>query len=167
MKRSVSIFSIVMAALLLSVGLVSAAVQNHRAHLSGRYTLPAVVDTAAQGQAVFQMNKDGTAMSYKLNVADIDNVTMAHIHLKPAGGTGNGPIIVWLYPSAPPAVLIPGTTNGVLASGMITDANVMRDYDGNGVKNLTDLVAAIEANDTYVNVHTSANPAGEIHGPVH
>jgi hypothetical protein len=167
MKRTPSILLTVLGALLLSVSLVSAAVLNYRAHLSGQYEIPFVVDTQAQGQAIFQMKDDGTGMSYKVNVANLDNVTMAHIHRMPASGTGNGPIIAWLYPSAPPAVLIPGTTNGTLAEGVLTDGNVILDYNGDGFKNLTDVIDAIEAGDTYVNVHTQANPGGEIHGPVH
>ena len=63
--------------------------------------------------------------------------------------------------------LIPGTTNGTLAEGVLTDANVVIDYNGDGTKDLRDVVAAIEAGDTYVNVHTTANPGGEIHGPIH
>jgi hypothetical protein len=167
MKRTTSILVFVLGALFLSVSLVSAAVLNYRAHLSGRYEIPFVVDTQAQGQALFQMKDDGTGMSYKVNVANLENITMAHIHRLPASGTGNGPIIAWLYPSAPPAVLIPGTTNGTLAEGVLTDMNVVLDYNGDGVKDLKDVVDAIEAGDTYVNVHTQANPGGEIHGPVH
>ena len=64
---------------------------NHRTHLSGAEEVPAR-DTGAQGQAVFQVNKDGTAMSYKLMVANIENVTQAHIHLAPFGT--NGGIVV-------------------------------------------------------------------------
>lgn len=166
MNRRISILVGVLFVLLLSVTAVSAAVLNYRSHLSGRYTIPFVVDTRAQGEAVFQMKEDGTGMSYKVNVADINNVTQAHIHRLPTG-TGNGPIIAWLYPSAPPAALIPGPSNGTLAQGVLYDINVILDYNGDGIKNLSDLVQAIEADDTYVNVHTSTNPGGEIHGPVH
>lgn len=167
MKRVFPMVGLVLVFLALSAGVVSAVVLNYRAHLSGRYEIPFVVDTLAQGQAVFQMKENGQGMSYKVNVANLENVTMAHIHRMPASGTGNGPILAWLYPSAPPAKLIPGTSNGTLAEGVLTDANVVVDYNGDGVKNLNDLVAAIEAGDTYVNVHTQANPGGEIHGPVH
>lgn len=165
LKRSVILMSL--GFLLLSVSVVSAATLNYRAHLSGRYEIPFVVDTLAQGQVIFQLRQDGAGMDYQLNIANLENVTMAHIHLNPASGTGNGPIIVWLYPSAPPPVLIPGTFNGTLAEGTIHDSDVLQDYNGDGAKNLSDLIAAIEAGDTYVNVHTSANPGGEIHGPVH
>jgi hypothetical protein len=167
MKRFVAVSVLVVTALLLSTVLVNAAVQNYRAHLSGKYPIPQRIDTQAKGQAIFLVKGNGDTMSYKLNVANIENVTMAHIHLLPASGTGNGPIIAWLYPSAPPAVLIPGTTNGPLANGTLNNNNILRDYNGDGTMNMADLIAAIEAGDTYVNVHTSAYPAGEIHGPVH
>ncbi|MBN2548900.1 MAG: CHRD domain-containing protein [Anaerolineales bacterium] len=167
MKRKTSVFFITLGALVLSFSLVSAAVLNYRAHLSGQYEIPFLVDTQAQGQAFFQVLDDGMGVSYKVNVANLENITMAHIHLLPASGTGNGSIIVWLYPSAPPAVLIPGTTNGTLVEGVFTNANVVLDYNGDSVKDLKDVVEAIEAGDTYVNIHTQANPGGEIHGPVH
>jgi hypothetical protein len=73
--------------------------KNFRAHLSGDEEVPAV-DTRAQGQAIFQLSRDGMTLHYKLIVANIEDVLMAHIHLAPAGE--NGPIVVWLYPSAPP-----------------------------------------------------------------
>ena len=83
MKRTTSILVFVLGALLLSVSLVSAAVLNYRAHLSGQFEIPFVVDTKAQGQAVFQMKDDGVGMSYKVNVANLENITMAHIHRLP------------------------------------------------------------------------------------
>ena len=95
---------------------------NLRTHLSGDEEVP-VRDTGAQGQAIFQVNEDGTAISYKLNVANIENVTQAHIHLAPAGA--NGGIVAWLYPAAPPAQLIPGRTQGTLGEGEITASSLV------------------------------------------
>ena len=43
---------------------------------------------------------------------------MAHIHLAPTPGA-NGGIVVWLYPSGPPASLIPGRSDGVLAHRVV------------------------------------------------
>jgi hypothetical protein len=53
---------------------------NFRTHMSGREEVPAAA-TRAQGQATFKLSKDGTELSYKLIVANIENVSMAHIHL--------------------------------------------------------------------------------------
>ncbi len=134
---------------------------NFTAHLSGDQEVDPVV-TDATGQAVFQLSKDGTSLSYKLIVANIDNVRMAHIHLAPAGQ--NGAVVAWLYPSGPPPVLIEGTFNGVLAEGVITDANVVD--PPNIDLTLADVVDAMMAGNAYVNVHTLAFPGGEIRGQI-
>jgi hypothetical protein len=133
---------------------------NFRAHLSSSQEVHAV-DSEATGQAIFQLSKDGTFLSYKLIVANIENVTMSHIHLAPAGV--NGGVVAWLYPSAPPAKLIPGKTNGILAEGTITGANLVGSLSG---KPLSSLIDALKAGGAYVNVHTSAYPAGEIRGQI-
>jgi hypothetical protein len=136
--------------------------KNYRTHLSGDEEVPVVV-TNAQGQALFKLSKDGNELHYKLNVANIENVTQAHIHLGATGATGD--VVAWLYPvSGPPATLIPGPTNGTLAEGIITTDDLVGPLIDN---TLADLLAAIVAGNTYVNVHTSANPPGEIRGQLH
>jgi hypothetical protein len=145
---------------------------NFRTHLTGDEEVP-VRATQAQGQAIFQLSKDGTALSYRLIAANIENAFMAHIHMAPAGS--NGGIVVWLYPStaATPGALNSGRHN-INVDGVITAANLMGGLAGRSV---ADLVAAIEAGTAYVNVHTSdgvdpANtgpgdfPGGEIRGQI-
>ena len=136
---------------------------NFRAHLSGDAEMPDPVETNATGQAIFKLSKDGSELSYKLIVANIDDVRMAHIHLAPADA--NGPIVVWLYPSAPPAMLIEGTTNGVLAEGVITSDDISGPL-AEGDEPFHALIEAMKAGNTYVNVHTLANPPGEIRGQI-
>jgi len=131
-----------------------------RTHLTGSEEVPAV-DTNAQGQAVFKLSADGQTLSYKLIVANITDVTQAHIHLGPAGSLS--PVVAFLYPDGPPPVLIPGTTQGVLAEGEITSADLIGPLTG---MTLDDLLAAMRAGNTYVNVHTVANPVGEIRGQI-
>jgi hypothetical protein len=134
--------------------------QNFLARLNGDEEVPAV-DTRARGQAIFQLSQDGTELQYKLIVANIENVTMAHIHIAPAGA--NGPVTAWLYPPGPPPQLIPGRSNGVLADGVITADNLVGPLAG---QTLSDLLALLRSGDTYVNVHTSQWPAGEIRGQI-
>jgi hypothetical protein len=134
--------------------------QNHRTHMSGQEEVP-VRDTMAQGQSIFQVSRDGTSISYKLIVANIENVLQSHIHLAPAGA--NGGIVVWLYPSAPPAQLIPGRSDGVLAEGVITASSLVGSLAG---QPLSALLAAMRDGRTYVNVHTSQFPPGEIRGQI-
>jgi hypothetical protein len=134
--------------------------RNFRAHLNGAQEVPPA-DTRAQGQAIFRLSKDGESLHYKLIVANIENVTMAHIHLAPAGV--NGPVVAWLYPAGPPPQLIEGRFNGVLAEGVITAADLVGPLAG---ADLGDLVDEIVAGNTYVNVHTSQFPGGEVRGQI-
>jgi hypothetical protein len=132
----------------------------HNTHMTGAEEVPAN-DSRAQGQATFRLSSDGTELSYKLIVANIHNLTQAHIHLAPAGT--NGPVVLWLYPSGPPAQPIPGRTQGVLAERTVTAANLVGPLAG---ASMQDLVDAIRAGNTYVNVHTQQYPPGEIRGQI-
>lgn len=148
--------------------------RNFRTHLKGRNEVPTARETRAQGEAIFQLSKDGSELHYKLNAANIQNVFMAHIHLAPAGA--NGPIVVWLYPEGgPPPVPIPGRFDGGLAQGTITAADLMGPLAG---EPLSRLVEEITSGNTYVNVHTSDFvdppntgpgdfPGGEVRGQIH
>jgi hypothetical protein len=131
---------------------------NFTAHLSGDEEVPPA-DTKAQGQAIFKL-EDGM-LYYKLIVANIENVRMAHIHMAPAGQ--NGGVVAWLYPEGPPPQLIEGRFQGVLAEGTITEANLTGPLAG---ASFEDLIEAIRAGSTYVNVHTNQYPGGEIRGQI-
>jgi hypothetical protein len=69
----------------------SAQPQTFIAHLSASQEVqtPAIVSNA-QGQAIFQLSADGSALGYELIVANISDVQAAHIHLAPAGTNGQG-----------------------------------------------------------------------------
>ncbi|MBN2593636.1 MAG: CHRD domain-containing protein [Sedimentisphaerales bacterium] len=127
------------------------------AELSGA---AAGTDSQAIGQASFELHPDDNSISYRLEVHGIENVNMAHIHIAPDPG-GDGPPAIWLYPSTPPALLIPGEFSGVLAEGIFTAADFIGPLEGG---TLDDLIAAIEDNRAYVNIHTEQFPAGEIRG---
>jgi hypothetical protein len=138
----------------------SGMVLNFTAHLSGAAEVPAN-DSRAVGEATFQLSKDGNSLSYKLYVAEIQNVTMAHIHIGPVGQ--NGAPAVWLYPSAPPAVLIPGPAHGMIAQGTFTAADFIGPLAG---MTMTDLIQDLQDGNAYVNVHTNQFPGGEIRGQI-
>ena len=135
--------------------------RNFAAHLKGANQVPTPVDTQAQGQAIFKLKADGTELHYKLIAANIEDILMAHIHLGAADE--NGPVAVWLYPAGPPPQLIPGRFDGVLAEGVITDASIVPTVP---LTSLQDLVDVIRAGGAYVNLHTAANPPGEIRGQI-
>ena len=131
--------------------------RNFRTHLSGDEVVPPV-DTNAQGQATFQLNKAGDELSFKLNVANIDDVIGAHIHQAPAGD--NGPIVVFLFGDPFTA---PVTVNGTLAEGTITAADVVGPIAGD----FDALLTAMREGNAYVQVHTQEHVPGEIRGQIH
>jgi hypothetical protein len=126
------------------------------------------VESSATGVAKFQLSADGTELSFRLIVANIENVLMAHIHCGPPGV--NGPVAVWLYPDGPPPSLIPGRFQGTLATGTVTDADVVTLPDSpacpGGVSTLDDVLEKMRTGGAYVNVHTTQYPGGEIRGAV-
>jgi hypothetical protein len=151
-----------------SVGVVAASNTNYKAHLTGDNEVPARA-TLAQGQAIFKLREDGSELHYKLIVANIENVVASHIHLGAPGA--NGPIVAFLYGSVAPGG---GRTDGVLAEGTITAEDLVGPLAG---QPLSALMAAIDAGNTYVNVHTNDGvaptntgpgdfPGGEMRGPI-
>lgn len=120
------------------------------------------VESDAQGQAIFTLNADGTELHYKLIVANIKNITMAHIHCGEAGV--NGPFIAWLFERvADPGVSV----NGILEEGVIASEDVVkRTCAGGAVSTFEDLMHKIRTGAAYVNVHTTSYPGGEIRGQI-
>lgn len=134
--------------------------RNFRAHLAGRNEVPPV-STLGQGQAIVQISKDESSINFKLIAANIEDVTQAHIHCGPADD--NGPVVAFLYGFGPTV-----SPDGVLSQGTLTASDVIPRPDSagcpGGVADLGSLIAQIRAGNTYVNVHTLANPGGEIRG---
>jgi len=117
-------------------------------------------NTRGRGGASFQVARDGMSVEYHLEAANLnDLVTMAHIHAGTADQ--NGPIVVWLFPGAPPGSA--GVeARGRLAEGVITPDSLRGPYAGQWEQFKQDLTTG----KLYVNVHTIVNPAGEIRGQV-
>jgi len=150
-------------------GVAEATDRNFVAHLRGRSEVPANESLAA-GQAILHLSKDGAELQYKLIAANIENVVAAHIHL--GAPDVNGPVVAFLFGAAPAAG---GRSDGVLAEGTITAANLVGPLAG---RPLSALVDAMRDGGTYVNVHTNDGvappdtgpgdlPGGEIRGQVH
>lgn len=114
------------------------------------------METDAQGQATFKFDRDVTELSYRLIVANIDDVFAAHIHCAPAGA--NGPVGVTLFTGGPIS------PNGILAEGTVEAPD---EENACGWETLPDVEEAIRDGDAYVNVHTLAHPPGEIRGQIH
>jgi len=161
-------------ALVLLLSLASAAIAladstNWVAHLAGGNEVPPNA-SLGQGQAIFKLSADGTSLEYKLIVANINNVVASHIHV--GAPDVNGPVVVFLYGPAAPGG---GRLDGVIAQGTITEANFVGPLAG---QPFSALLEAIEAGNTYVNVHTNDGvpptntgpgdfPGGEVRGQIH
>lgn len=90
---------------------------------------------------------DGNTLSFSVNYLGLTGPwTVAHIH-GPAGVGTNGGVLINLAPYAGLANTATGTFSGVI---VLTDTQK----------------ALVLSGLTYVNVHTGANPGGEIRGQI-
>lgn len=127
------------------------------APLRGFFERPDPVTTDAQGTAFFV--EDGATIRYRIDVQDIDDVTLAHIHAGDAETAG--PIVVTLFDAGDDPESF--GDRGVLVEGSFTGADLEA---GGGIASLDALIAAMQAATVYVNVHTAAHPTGEIRGQI-
>lgn len=104
----------------------------------------ALVSTGATGSAEFVLSEN--TLDFELSVADIDEATAAHIHLGAEGVAG--PVLVPLFG---------GPTTAVGFSGLLADGTVVIEDS---------VITHMRAGNTYVNVHTLANPMGAIRGQI-
>ena len=110
------------------------------------------VTTDASGAAGFSWSADGTSLDYVVIVNKLVDATGAHIHSGAAGT--DGPVLATLFgPHTGKDV------DGILQRGTITESDL-----ASGT--MADLAQAMRNDMTYVNVHTVANPAGEIRGQI-
>ncbi len=135
---------------------IAAGNQTFKAKLTGKEVVPAV-KTAAKGEAIFKLSKDGKDLTFTVTVTDIENVTAAHIHGGKKGKNGAPVINLFTGP------MKEGKFSGELATGTITDADLFGSLQG---KTVSDVVKMIKAGDFYVNVHTEKYPDGEIRGQI-
>jgi len=137
--------------------------------LNGYEEVPAI-SSSADGQFRARISNDATSISYELSYSQLEgDVQQAHIHFGQAGA--NGGISVWLcsnLASPPtPAGVQPCPAGPATISGIITSANVVGPAPG-GIEpgEFDELVKAIRAGKTYVNVHSTRFPAGEIRSQI-
>ena len=169
MERGLRLFVAATVVLLVTAGIAIAAVSMHfNSPMEGAQEAPVPRDTQARGNAVYKLSADGTHIEYKVIVANIENVFMAHIHMGPPGVSG--PIVVWLCGT--PAQAGPagtatcpgraGVVRGSFAAANVLSAGTQQLAAGE----LSELILAMRAGVAYVNVHSTLSPGGEIRGQV-
>lgn len=130
--------------------------QNFRTRMKGDFEVPPVA-TEAMGISLFRYTHDSSGIYFVVGVNHIQDVTAAHIHLAPPGE--NGPVVVPLFMGP----VREGNFAGILNRGLITADQLTGPLAG---MTIPDLVMEMEMGNTYVNVHTEANPGGEIRGQI-
>lgn len=171
---------ILLASVLILIALIVVipqAVNQLDAALNGYEEVPAV-STGASGVLRARIVDDQTGgliraeskIQYELSYTNLEgNVTQAHIHL--GQPSVNGGISVWLcsnLPSPPtPAGTQPCPAPPATIFGSATAANVIGPTaQGIAPGEFAELIRAIRAGKTYVNIHSDKFPGGEVRSQI-
>jgi hypothetical protein len=154
--KKVQLLLFVILATMLTVSVGFAAEKSFKAKLTGKDEVPSV-KTKATGEVKFKLSSDGKELSYMLDVKNIENASAAHIHHGMKGKSG--PPVANLFTGPKKE----NNFSGELSMGTLTAADLSADLMG---KTVADLVKLIKSGELYVNVHTDANPNGEIRGQI-
>lgn len=144
----------------IGAGLASASVADpptrFNAQLFGFNAGGEPIPTNATGHATVEILDDNTAVYFQVQVAGIQNLFMAHIHVAPEAvqiTDPAGPIVFWFTGGPPPSETVTKPVNGTLARGFImTDSQVVGPP---GLDTVEDLISAIRDGRASVVVHTN------------
>ena len=126
-----------------------------RAMLGGGDEVPPV-SAGAHGEAVVTVDRAAGTVEYEVTIYNFPTgILAAHIHAS-TGGT-NGPIVI-------PFVVPTMGQSGTFKLGGTVRASEMVPRPESGIRTFDDIAFAIASGAAYVNVHSQANPAGEIRG---
>jgi hypothetical protein len=169
MKRlRVKLALAVVAAGALAIGIVTVAMagggKSIHERLTGYEEVPAL-STPGVGKFRASINRGANEIRYQLTYGGLESpATQSHIHFE--NRTNSGPIVVFLCTNLGngPAGTQACPAGGGTISGTIRPADVGAGAAAQGLAagEFNELVRAIRAGATYVNVHTAGRPTGEI-----
>jgi hypothetical protein len=169
MKRlRVKLALAVVAAGALAIGIVTVALagggKSIREKLTGYQEVPAL-STPGVGKFQASISRGANEIRYRLTYGGLESpATQSHIHFE--NRTNSGPVVVFLCTNLGngPAGTQACPLNGGTISGTIRPADVGAGAAAQGLAagEFDELVRAIRAGATYVNVHTTGHPSGEI-----
>jgi len=154
-----SVAGVVLAAITGSAALARGGTDSFRERLTGYEETPLALSTAGSGQIRLTIDEQRQEISFRLSYANLEGaVTVAHIHFGAPAQTGG--VSVWLCggggtPACPAA---PATVTGTITPDSIIGPSAQ----GIATGEFDELVEAIRAGATYVNVHSSLYTGGEI-----
>lgn len=137
-----------------------------RAVLTGYASVPAISSTGT-GRFLAQIDAFNNVISYQLSYSGLEGeVQQTHIHLGQASANGGvGAFLCSNLPNPPagtPACPASGVVTGIIQANGVVGPSVQGIAPGE----FAELVAAIRAGFTYINIHTSLFPPGEIRGQI-
>jgi hypothetical protein len=137
--------------------------------LTGYEETPSAVSTTGTGAFSARISNDESRIDWELAYEDLEGaVQQAHIHFGQKSVTG--PISVFLCTNLGngPAGTQPCPAPPAVISGTIMAADVTNLANERGISagELDELIAAIRAGATYVNVHSTRWPGGEIRSQI-
>ena len=134
------------------------------ARLKGFEETPAI-STTGRGEFRAVIERDGT-ISYRLqySIEPLPDVraTVAHIHIGQRGVAGGVVIFLWGGGGKPACPSPSGSVEGIITAADV----VSLPAQGIAAGELGEVMRAIHAGVTYVNVHSTRFPAGEIRGQI-
>jgi hypothetical protein len=156
MKKILSVSVVAGALSLFAAPALAQSTINMATTLTGGEETPAPgVNTGAAGSARIHVDIVNEELSVILTVVNLPAATTAaHIHVAPKGLAG--PIVID-FP------ILTGRT-GDLSQTFRVGASSFRTQPQIGIVTMNDAIQSIINGNAYVNVHTTANPAGEIRG---
>lgn len=131
---------------------------------SGAQEVPPVA-THTTAHVSLKFDEGFTKASYQLDIWKGVAITQVHLHCAAAGS--NGAIVAFLFNVAP----VPGPggvhIDGTASHGELTNAEIVPVTCASiQVNNIASLYEAILNRLIYVNVHSEANPPGEVRGQI-
>ncbi len=159
------------AAIVAVIGMGTAAVADNvreRETLTGYEEVPAL-STPGVGEFNIDLARAGDSLDYELTFSGLETAaTQAHIHFENA--TNNGPIVVFLCSNIGngPAGTQACPGSGGTITGTIRAADVGAGAAGQGLAagEFDEFVRALLSGATYVNVHSTGRPGGEIRAQI-
>jgi hypothetical protein len=168
MKKVSMIALVVLSAAALTYGLTQG-FKNIKEFLTGYEETPSAVSTTGNGTFSARISNDETRIEWELTYNDLEGaVQQAHIHFGQKSVTG--PISVFLCTNlgngpagTQPCPAPPATISGTIVAADVTN---LANERGISAGELDELIDAIRAGSTYVNVHSTRWPGGEIRSQI-
>lgn len=130
---------------------------NFTVALSGGNENPGVV-TGAVGSGTVSVNLATQVVTYRFDIYNMPSgVTAGHFHVGAHGV--NGPVVVNF------TTVVPNTSNDFAVSGTASATNLTA-RAAQGINSWEDFIQALLLGNIYANIHSTANPGGEIRGQV-